>query len=217
MFDTNVNIVLGVSILQNPLGIRDERMLEMLKELCTSMNISTSAVCDSAVELFGGPTLKIAKKSDMTPKEVCSFIFDCGEIETPLHQWNISLPAIPKPKLQTHGLPKENVPRLKVLHIADTHYDPLYVEGSNADCSEPLCCRHFNEFSNISFNASFSAAGKWGSYQCDLPRSTLEHLLDHISQAHKVLSFHLKIACKNPSKLILGHRLRYLDGRFGAT
>jgi sphingomyelin phosphodiesterase len=35
-------------------------------------------------------------------------------------------------------------PTFKVLHLSDTHYDPYYHEGSNAACSEPLCCRLTN-------------------------------------------------------------------------
>lgn len=35
-------------------------------------------------------------------------------------------------------------PSFKVLHLSDTHFDPYYAEGSNADCNEPLCCRLTN-------------------------------------------------------------------------
>lgn len=37
-----------------------------------------------------------------------------------------------------------NAPTFKVLHLSDTHFDPYYMEGSNADCAEPLCCRLTN-------------------------------------------------------------------------
>lgn len=30
---------------------------------------------------------------------------------------------------------------LTIVHITDTHTDPLYAVGSLADCDEPLCCR----------------------------------------------------------------------------
>ena len=32
-------------------------------------------------------------------------------------------------------------PTLRVLHISDIHNDPLYEEGSDPFCGEPLCCR----------------------------------------------------------------------------
>lgn len=30
---------------------------------------------------------------------------------------------------------------LKIAHFSDIHIDPLYVAGSNANCSKPMCCR----------------------------------------------------------------------------
>ena len=49
---------------------------------------------------------------------------------------------------------------IRVLHLSDTHFDPEYVEGSNADCSEPLCCR---ATSGAPKNQK-SAAGRFGDY-----------------------------------------------------
>lgn len=33
------------------------------------------------------------------------------------------------------------LPPLKVVHYSDIHVDPFYVEGTNANCSKPICCR----------------------------------------------------------------------------
>lgn len=33
-------------------------------------------------------------------------------------------------------------PVFKVAHFSDIHIDPLYVVGSNANCSKPMCCRY---------------------------------------------------------------------------
>lgn len=32
-------------------------------------------------------------------------------------------------------------PPIKIAHFSDIHIDPLYVTGSNANCSKPMCCR----------------------------------------------------------------------------
>lgn len=71
-----------------------------------------------------------------------------------------------------------------MLHLSDTHYDPYYVEGSNADCGEPVCCR-----GDVSENVPFEKqAGRWGDYRsCDTPQRTLENMLEHIKQTHKVI------------------------------
>lgn len=38
---------------------------------------------------------------------------------------------------------------LTIVHITDTHTDPLYVEGSLAACGDPACCRASNVSSMI--------------------------------------------------------------------
>lgn len=167
-------------------GFSEEKILNIGTSLCTSMKLQTSVVCESGIHLFGSKTMNIAKQVEMTAAEVCYFILGdfCAETaENPLHQWNISFPSNPKPEIQTIELPMENAPKLKVLHLADTHYDPWYVEGSNADCNEPLCCRQNGDGIR---NAPSIVAGKWGSFKCDLPKRTLEHLLDHLWETHKV-------------------------------
>lgn len=68
----------------------------------------------------------------------------CGEIENPLHEWNVTFPPIPKPPVKIQNLPKEGGKVFKILQITDTHYDPHYEEGSIANCQEPLCCRNFS-------------------------------------------------------------------------
>lgn len=72
---------------------------------------------------------------------------------------------------------------LRVLHLSDTHLDPYYQEGSNADCKELMCCR----MTDGPAPTATQAAGKWGDYRnCDTPLRTLEHMLRHIRKKHKV-------------------------------
>ena len=44
----------------------------------------------------------------------------------------ISFPSCPVP---------QKTGDFKILHISDLHLDSEYVEGSEADCEFPLCCR----------------------------------------------------------------------------
>lgn len=166
-------------------GDSEENVLKIGTKMCIKMKMQSPRVCESGINLFGAEIIKILKRVDMTAIEICHFFLDevCTDAtEQETHKWNVSLTPIPKPDLKEIPLPKKNVPKLKVLHISDTHLDPLYVEGANADCNEPLCCRANDGMTNI----SFSAAGKWGEYRCDLPKRTIEHLLDHIVENHKV-------------------------------
>ena len=78
---------------------------------------------------------------------------------------------------------QEGAATFKVLHVSDTHYDPYYQEGTNADCKEPLCCRLTN---GPAPNAA-AAAGRWGDYRkCDTPKRTVDNMLTHISTTHPV-------------------------------
>ncbi len=70
-----------------------------------------------------------------------------------------------------------------MLHLSDTHFDPYYTEGSNAACSEPLCCRSTDGIPSVATNG----AGRWGDYRkCDTPRQTIESMLHHIANYHQV-------------------------------
>lgn len=63
------------------------------------------------------------------------------------------------------------------------HVDFDYKIGSNADCSFPVCCR--DETNGVGPIAQSSLAGKWGSYNCDIPLRTLESMLTYIREEVK--------------------------------
>lgn len=165
----------------------EKRSLKTASLICTVMNLQTPAVCNGIVHSSGLDVIKILRDIEMSTAEMCYFLLgdSCEIAEHPSHLWNISLPPFPKPPLQTIPMTREDVPKLKVLHLTDTHYDPFYLVDSNADCPEPMCCRH----SSGIVNASFNAAGKWGAFKCDLPKRTLEHVLDFISQTHNDIDY----------------------------
>lgn len=186
----NIYIFAGLSLIQYfiKMGESEKRMLKRASLMCTVMNLQTPAVCKGAVYSSGPDAFKILRDIKMSTAEICYFLMgDLCEVELkhPSHLWNISLPAFPKPQLQTIQMPKKDALKLKVLHLTDTHYDPFYLMGSNADCPEPMCCRE----SNVIANSSFNAAGKWGAFKCDLPKRTFEHALDFIKQTHDDIDY----------------------------
>lgn len=71
---------------------------------------------------------------------------------------------------------------MKVLHITDTHYDPLYKQGTKDICDAWLCCREESELAL----KNESAAGKWGGWKCDIPERTLNSFLKHANSTHQV-------------------------------
>lgn len=134
------------------------------------------------------PQLKfILNRANFDVNEFCATIIlndGCmGNGKTVNENWEVTLPSIPKPQPKYIKLPKENSPSFKVLHLTDTHYDPLYAEGANAVCKEPLCCRNRSQ---IILRKS-DGAGKWGDYRnCDPPKATIDNMLDHIVKVHPV-------------------------------
>lgn len=49
-----------------------------------------------------------------------------------------------------------------------------------AKCDDPNCCRESN---GLPENA-VDAAGRWGSYNCDVPWESVEDVIDHIKSEH---------------------------------
>lgn len=125
------------------------------------------------------------KQVNMGPAQICSFVIGdaCDDAFNPLHEWEVAFPPVKKPPIKPPIPPQEGAPTFKVLHISDTHYDPYYQEGANAECNEPLCCRLTN---GAPLTAS-AAAGRWGDYRkCDTPKRTIDHMLKHITDTHSV-------------------------------
>jgi sphingomyelin phosphodiesterase len=68
--------------------------------------------------------------------------------------------------------------------LADIHWDPEYLAGSNAECGDPLCCR---ATSGDVVNAT-AAAGYWGDYRtCDLPWYLVENAVSQMAALHPVI------------------------------
>lgn len=125
------------------------------------------------------------KYSDMKVSHTCNLYLGdvCDGSKDARHEWNVTFPDRPKRANRSTVAPPEGLPRLKVLQLTDLHFDPYYQEGSNADCSLPMCCRA----SAGKPSSPDKAAGKWGDYRkCDSPLRTIESAFQHIAATHKV-------------------------------
>lgn len=129
----------------------------------------------------------VLQRLTIGPEEICSFVIGdaCGDVDNPTHEWSVVFPPVPKPPPQALSAPVHGAATFKVLQLSDTHFDPYYQEGSNADCREPLCCRLT---SGPAPNPQ-SAAGRWGDYRkCDTPKRTVDNMMRHIQTTHPVCS-----------------------------
>jgi sphingomyelin phosphodiesterase len=124
----------------------------------------------------------IDNRKDLTAHRVCAIAFQPKNCTDPnAHKWTVDLP--PKRKtVKTHHPSHSEASPLKVLHLTDFHYDPLYEPGSNAACNVPLCCQK----SNGPPSKATNAAGYWGDYHvCDTPWHSITELMTHLTDAHK--------------------------------
>ncbi|XP_051164735.1 sphingomyelin phosphodiesterase isoform X1 [Leptopilina boulardi] len=180
----------GAGLLQHYIksGKSDNEILQNIYQFCTYFKIQKPRVCSGVTDLFGGEVIYVLKQIDLGPAQICSFVIGdaCEDTYNPQHDWEVAFPPVKKPPIQPPIPPKEGAPMFKVLHISDTHYDPYYMEGSNAECNEPLCCRYTN---GRPLTPS-AAAGRWGDYRkCDTPKRTVDHMLNHIAQTHKDIDY----------------------------
>uniref|UniRef100_H2Y639 Saposin B-type domain-containing protein n=1 Tax=Ciona savignyi TaxID=51511 RepID=H2Y639_CIOSA len=182
-----------------------ERLGEVVEEGCELFRLESSRICKGAYSIFGAEARSVLTQVDLSAESICGIclpyfcpdIPDSREVKNKSN-WSISLPP-PSRKLKSNTkLSKMPINVLKVLHLSDIHMDLKYKVGSNADCTEPLCCRTMDGGDKPSIidpikgettkprilNAT-QKAWKWGDYRkCDLPWWTVNNLLQQLSRKH---------------------------------
>ncbi len=123
-----------------------------------------------------GPWLAMAfSKMSMATGDMHALCSSGGQPERscealPVPHVNESLYFHTKPELATVSTrPRSKL--LNVLHLSDFHLDSRYDIGSEANCSQYMCCRPYSmntELESNSVNASVPAS-RFGDYLCDSP------------------------------------------------
>ncbi|XP_074657493.1 sphingomyelin phosphodiesterase-like [Tubulanus polymorphus] len=161
-----------------------EKLIEGLISICKVLKIEDTRVCDSVIREFQNEVLYVVSHLVFDADELCGLVVgdSCGKPYNPMDMWNVSLPNIPKPPIRPPVPPKPGSPTLRILQLADIHYDPLYKIGSNAKCGEPLCCHEVDGMAP----PGKPVAGKWGyPGSCDSPIQLIENLFAHINKTDK--------------------------------
>ncbi|KAK7076989.1 Sphingomyelin phosphodiesterase [Halocaridina rubra] len=165
-------------------------IVNLMINLCVDLGISNLNFCEHFVNEIEGQLFYIFEnRANLTGKDACGMMFvgyGCNT-NNPDRIWEVALPDENKPPVIDPTLPPDGSPVLKVLHLADTHYDPFYLPGSNAECGEKYyCCRE----ESGPVESPEDAAGKWGDYRnCDAPQWLLQAMYDHIKATHQDLDF----------------------------
>lgn len=177
----------GVALLQHFVETDkpEEEIAHIAYTVCSTLKLDSDRVCAGIVNLFKDEMMYIFRRTTLGPQEVCGVLLgnECARITSPLHNWTVPLTPFPKPQLEDVVEPPLGAPVSRVLHLSDTHLDPYYLEGANADCKELMCCR----IADGPAPTAAQAAGKWGDYRnCDTPLRTLKHMLKHIRENHQI-------------------------------
>ncbi|KAG8195711.1 hypothetical protein JTE90_002974 [Oedothorax gibbosus] len=177
----------GIALLQHFVETEKpkEDIAHIAYTICATLKLDSDRVCAGIVNIFKDEFYHIFQRNQLGPQEVCGVLLggECARITSPLHNWTVALTPFPKPPVQEVQQPKKYQPKTRVLHLSDTHLDPYYLEGANADCKELMCCR----IADGPAPTPEQAAGKWGDYRnCDTPLRTLENMLKHITATHKI-------------------------------
>ncbi|XP_011178148.1 sphingomyelin phosphodiesterase [Zeugodacus cucurbitae] len=166
----------------------DAKLKSVTLDACNRLQLQTPEVCESLID-FNLPSVSyIARNSKIDSRTFCSLFmqFNFCNVKNADYNWTLVIEgggaAVTAPK---SDLPTKRGDELKVLHLTDIHYDPLYVPGALAECDEPQCCQR-----HVSTTTSDKAAGYWGDYRdCDAPWHMIDHALKHIKQTHTQLDY----------------------------
>lgn len=164
----------------------DDEIIDEVTVLCVTLGIADEGVCYGMLEEAIPEVVYVFKdtENEYQYSSMCGFIFggDCVIVDQFLQDfdWTIEFPS-PEPPYNPPPQPDPNSPKLRIVHISDLHMDPLYAEGSVANCNEPLCCRSWS----TTQSETVTYSGKWGAAEgsCDLPQVTLESMLQYIADS----------------------------------
>ncbi|KAI1470003.1 sphingomyelin phosphodiesterase [Daldinia caldariorum] len=146
----------------------DDFFINSMTKLCQRSGVQDADVCAGSIALEGpivARSLRGLAIGSRTSRLVCvAFMGLCQHPE--VLPYNVSFPS---PK-RLAGRPRPSgLEPLQVVHFSDIHIDPLYVEGANANCTKPICCREYTNADKPGFNEF--PAGPYGEHTCDSPPS----------------------------------------------
>lgn len=112
----------------------------------------------------------------------------CPLPETPSFDLSSWWPKKPEDARQ----PDPSGETFNVIHISDFHVDLDYEIGTEAKCSQNMCCNSW-KFNEDSKHKVLLPAQAYGSYQCDAPDSLLQSSLSNVADVGKDRDFEFAI------------------------
>ncbi|XP_063704801.1 sphingomyelin phosphodiesterase-like [Culicoides brevitarsis] len=165
------------------LHMSDEYIERAAIDICVNARITSKAACEGLIRInLESLLFVIDNQPKLTASTFCAFAFhgSCGRITEPEFLYHITVDPNYPVWNESQVSVKKEPETFKIVHITDVHYDPRYVVGNNAKCDDPTCCRQ----SHGKPQNAADGAGRWGSYDCDVPWESVEDLVQHIKTEH---------------------------------
>ncbi|KAH8779930.1 sphingomyelin phosphodiesterase [Diaporthe sp. PMI_573] len=171
-------------LLKSLAALGDDVLARGLTETCLAASTEDRDVCSGTMSLIA-PVLGSALR-DMSLTSRLSNIF-CASVlglcDYPAVD-EFLVPTSPPPPRQDSSRPaaprRNGQALLRVAHFSDIHVDPLYVAGSNANCSKPMCCRPYTPADEPGNNDA--PAGPFGDHNCGAPVSLEQSMYEAIQR-----------------------------------
>ncbi|XP_022899980.2 sphingomyelin phosphodiesterase-like [Onthophagus taurus] len=159
-------------------GTSAEDLANLVIEACVYLGLDTRRVCEGLVNIMVDTGLYIVDNSpDIKADHLCAVVAQSYGCEGEVPEWSINIPekaSIPPKKSSTY----DETP-LRIAHITDIHYDPMYLAGSLAVCDTYVCCQ---SDLGIAENPD-QAAGYWGDYRsCDSPLNVIQSAFESMKE-----------------------------------
>ncbi|KAI7877878.1 Metallo-dependent phosphatase-like protein [Mucor mucedo] len=157
--------------------------LAAMTNICKRSKQVDNQVCEGIVREQGPVIRNVLRTMDISGRDghlACASVLNSCPYPDVI-PWDV---PFPKPKPRYPYTKKPSYRSMNVLHLSDWHVDPEYEEGTETQCSKPICCRKSSTGDSVLISAS-----KWGAYECDSPLTLIESMLEYIPKAVPNITF----------------------------
>lgn len=136
-------------------------------------------MCKGMMREYGDVIFNLIEDTTLNETQVCAAFG--GVCKLPLPQPDVTAPPVRRSDLSNQGgepvVPRWTDKRLRTrrfAHFSDVHAQADYKVGNEEDCGQAVCCRGVLGPAR----SAATAAGRYGSDNCDLPLDVLELMMD---------------------------------------
>ncbi|KAK6532145.1 hypothetical protein TWF694_003305 [Orbilia ellipsospora] len=174
------------TVLKGVAYLGDTIFVKVVTAVCSGLKVEDSDVCAGIVSEEGPIIAKVLRSITIggrTNQVLCGSLFGLCDAP-PVLPYPGTIPP-PAGNKKIVSKPTSNSKPLKFVHISDTHVDLLYKNGTNTQCTKPICCRPWTPGDDV--GKTQNPAGPFGSAHCDTPvtleQSMYQAILQHAADA----------------------------------